>query len=66
MEGSVIMKPDMSKRVPNDNSVVGRQANTATKLLQHIDDMEATLWVLIAILLLAAIAAGFMFWLIVG
>jgi hypothetical protein len=33
------------------------------KDLQHTDQTEDTLWVLIAILLIASIVAGYMFWL---
>jgi hypothetical protein len=33
------------------------------KHLQHIDQCVATLWVLMVILLIASIAAGYLFWL---
>jgi hypothetical protein len=44
----------------------GPQTKTDTKRPQHIDQTEITLWMLIAILLLATIAAGYMFWLKAG
>lgn len=46
--------------------IVDPQNKTGTKQAQHIDQTEITMWILIAILFLATIAAGYMLWLKAG
>lgn len=60
------MKAAVCRNFYAGNSVVDPKRKTDTKRTKRIDQTEMTLWVLIVILLLATIAAGYMFWLKAG
>jgi hypothetical protein len=66
-KGIHIMNPDLNRNFPTGNAVsVGSAGKTTAKRLQHIDQSEGMLWIFVAVLLLATIAAGFIFWLKTG